>query len=106
MKTKSTEMKQETEKRFKKYISHENVPYVGCPLIQTEGFSEEYKQIFQSFERKLIAELSNLVRMQNAVYYQMKTHDAATSQTDDSFKDIDKKNSELSSVQRLKYTTS
>lgn len=46
MKTKSTEMKQETEKRFKKYISHENVPYVGCPLIQTEGFSEEYKQIF------------------------------------------------------------
>ena len=36
----------------------------------------------------------------------MKSHEAATSQSDDSFKDIDKKNSELSSAQRLKYTTS
>ena len=73
MKTKSTEMKSETEKRFRKFCADENVEYVGCPLISTEGFTEEFKQIFAMFEKKLINELSNIIRMQNAVYYQMKT---------------------------------
>ena len=53
MKTKSEEMKQETEKRFKKYCTDENVPYKGCPLIQEEGFTEEYLEVFAEFEKKL-----------------------------------------------------
>ena len=65
MKTKSSEMKQETEKRFMKYCEDEDVKWIGCPIVQPETFSEEYKQLFAKFEKVLLAELLNLVRMQN-----------------------------------------
>ena len=75
MKTKSTEMKQETEKRFKKYCADENVPYKGCPMVSAEGFTEEYLEVFAEFEKKLQNDLNNTVCLQNTVYYQMKTQE-------------------------------
>ena len=36
MKTKSSEMKQETEKRFMKYCEDEDVKWIGCPIVQPE----------------------------------------------------------------------
>ena len=69
MKTKSSEMMSETEKRFKKYCLENNVAFFGLPIVQNAEFTTEYKQHFGQFEKSLLHELMDIVSMQNAVYY-------------------------------------
>ena len=96
MKTKSSEMISETEKRFKKYCIDNKIEFFGIPIVQKSSFTAEYKETFARFEQALFKELIDIVAMQNAVYYQMKNQDRAGTQLEQSYDQIDMMNSELS----------
>ena len=96
MKTKSSEMISETEKRFKQYCIDNKIEFFGIPIVQKSSFTAEYKETFARFEQALFKELIDIVAMQNAVYYQMKNQDRAGTQLEQSYDQIDMMNSELS----------
>ena len=62
----------EIERQFRATCAKQDINYMGVPIIKDYPCSIFYREFYQQFEKELLEQLTDQIKMQNMVYFQQK----------------------------------
>ena len=72
MKSKYQVIFDEIDRQFRQTCQKSEIDYIGCPIVDNFQGPSAYKVFYQNFEQDLLQQLTDQIKMQNMVYFQLK----------------------------------
>ena len=83
MKSKYQVIFDEIDRQFRQTCVKSDIEYIGSPIVDNFQCSSAYRVFYQNFEQELLQQLTDQIKMQNMVYFQLKGSSKADEMSQD-----------------------